>query len=183
MVGSLRDLVEHYARTSTWKFTLASASACASFQLPLPTDNLITRGLFFLAAIGVGALAGRWLDRRRKRSTISPASTKSATSSATAATSSAAAGPTGAELAGVDQVGEQLALGDGVGREPAGTEVGEELALGDDGGRGRARRRRGARARRSAQRRRRSQEPARAELAGVDQVADDQAAEDLELGP
>jgi hypothetical protein len=77
-VGSLRDLVQHYARTSTWRLTLASASACASFQVPLRTDNLLTRGLFFLAAVGVGALAGRWLDRKRNRPLSSPASTKSA---------------------------------------------------------------------------------------------------------
>jgi hypothetical protein len=94
-VGSLRDLVQHSARTSTWRFTLASASGCASFQLPLPTDNLLTRGLLLLAALGVGALAGRWLDRKRHPPRpSSPASTKSARSSLT--TTTAAAEPTGA---------------------------------------------------------------------------------------
>lgn len=94
-VSSLRDLVQHYARTSTWRLTLASGSACASFQLPLRTDNLLTRGLFFLAAVGVGALAGRWLDRRRNRPRPSlPASTESARNSLTATTSAPAAAAT-----------------------------------------------------------------------------------------
>lgn len=65
-VSSLRDLVLHYGRTATWMFTLASAFACASFQLPLPTDNLLTRGLLFLAAVGVGALMGKRLDRAKR---------------------------------------------------------------------------------------------------------------------
>jgi hypothetical protein len=37
--------------------------------LPLPTDNLVTRGLLFLAAVGVGAIGGKRLDRRKRRRT------------------------------------------------------------------------------------------------------------------
>jgi len=66
-IGSLRDLVLHYARTSTWMLTLASAFACTSFQLPLRTDNLLTRGLLFFAAVGFGALVGKRLDRAKRR--------------------------------------------------------------------------------------------------------------------
>lgn len=47
--GTLRDLVLH-ARTASWRLTLASACACASFQLPLRIDNALTRGLLFLAS-------------------------------------------------------------------------------------------------------------------------------------
>lgn len=66
-VGSLRNLVLHYARSATWMFTLACAAACASLQVSLPNDNMIARALFLLAALSAGALLGKWADRRTRR--------------------------------------------------------------------------------------------------------------------
>jgi hypothetical protein len=68
-VGSVRDLVLHYARTSTWMFTLACGFACVSLQIPLPNDNATSRALFLLAAMSAGALLGKWIDRWTRRRT------------------------------------------------------------------------------------------------------------------
>jgi len=68
-VASVRDLVLHYARTSTWMFTLACGFACGSLQVPLPNDNTTARALFLLASMSAGALLGKWIDRWTRRRT------------------------------------------------------------------------------------------------------------------
>jgi hypothetical protein len=60
------DLVKHLGRDATWRFTLACAFAWASQQLPMPTDNAVTHALLLLAAVGLGALVGKRLDRRKR---------------------------------------------------------------------------------------------------------------------
>jgi hypothetical protein len=66
-VGALRDLVKQLGRDATWRFTLACAFAWASQQLPMPTDNAVTRARLLLAAVELGALIGKRLDRRKRR--------------------------------------------------------------------------------------------------------------------
>ncbi len=66
-VGSLRDLVQQSARTATWRATLACLFAWASQQLPMPNENAVTRALLLLTAVGLGALVGKRLDRRKHR--------------------------------------------------------------------------------------------------------------------
>jgi hypothetical protein len=75
-VGSLRDLVRHLVSTSTWSFAFACAGGAASrlvlLLVPLLKEDTIVSGLLFLCGISVGALIGRPLDRRCRRTRARP---------------------------------------------------------------------------------------------------------------
>lgn len=65
--GALRDWLAYIGRDATWRIALASVFGCASTQVPLPNDTALARGLLFVGAVTIGALAGRRLDRRKRR--------------------------------------------------------------------------------------------------------------------
>ena len=66
-VGALRAWLAHIDRDATWRGALASVFGCAIMQIPLPIDTAFTRGLAFVGAVRIGALAGTRLDRRKRR--------------------------------------------------------------------------------------------------------------------
>ena len=65
--GALRDGLTYLGRDATWRIALASVFGCISTQVPLPNDTALARGLLFVGAVSIGALAGRRLDRRKRR--------------------------------------------------------------------------------------------------------------------
>lgn len=64
---ALRDWLAYIGRDATWRLALASMFGCASTQVPLPNDTSLARGLLFVGAVTIGALAGRRLERRKRR--------------------------------------------------------------------------------------------------------------------
>ncbi|HWO20724.1 MAG TPA: hypothetical protein VNO30_18280 [Kofleriaceae bacterium] len=66
-VGALRDWINDVGREATWRIALASLFWCVSTQVPLPNDTALARALLFVSAVTIGALAGRRLDRRKRR--------------------------------------------------------------------------------------------------------------------
>ncbi len=77
-VNSVRNFALYIVETATWRLALASACAVITRLVPLPTEDITTRGLLGLFALNLGACIGRSLDRwfaarRRKPRSSRPA--------------------------------------------------------------------------------------------------------------
>jgi hypothetical protein len=62
-VSSVRNFALYVVETATWRLTLGTACAVISRLVPLPTEDITTRGLLGLFALNFGACIGRPLDR------------------------------------------------------------------------------------------------------------------------